>query len=130
MNDNQQMPQLKELTGAIIGAAIKVHKALGPGLLGSAYEACLAYELDRAGLKIERQKPLPLVYEDVKLDCGYRMDILVEGKVIIETKAVEKLMDIHKAQMISYLRLSGCKVGLILNFNVEILVSGVMRVSS
>jgi GxxExxY protein len=130
VNDEQDKSEINNITHAIIGAAIRVHKGLGPGLPESAYEACLAYELERAEQKFERQKPLPLIYEGVKLDCGYRMDFLVEGKVVVELKAVEKLHEIHRAQMISYLRLSGCKVGLVINFNVEVLVQGVMRVSN
>jgi GxxExxY protein len=105
-----------------------VHKALGPGLLESAYEACMAYELVEKGLKIEQQKPLPLVYKQVQLDCGYRMDLFVEEKVIVEIKAVDQLLPIHKAQMLSYLKLSGCKMGLLINFNVKLLTDGIVRV--
>ena len=120
--------ELDRIAGIIIGAAIEVHRALGPGLLESAYEACLAYELSQRGLKVERQKPLPVIYKDVKLDCGYRMDLLVEDKVVVEIKAVESLAPIHLAQMISYLRLSGCKLGLLINFHVRMLKDGVRRV--
>ena len=119
--------KLDNITGTIINCAIDVHKALGPGLLESAYEACLAFELAEQGLKIERQKPLPIVYRDVKLDCGYRLDILVEESVVIEIKVVDQIAPIHKAQLLSYLRLSECKVGLLINFNVKILKSGVSR---
>ena len=118
---------LNTITHKIIGGAIEVHRALGPGLLESAYEACLAFELAERGLKIEQQKPLPVVYKDVQLECGYRLDLLVEDAVIVELKSVSELAPIHKAQVISYLRLSGCKVGLLINFNVEVLKDGVRR---
>ena len=111
--------RLNALTERIIGAAIEVHKALGPGLLESAYETCLAYELVKRGLKVERQKPLPLTYDGVQLDCAYRMDLVVEGAVVIEVKSIAQLERVHEAQMISYLKLSGLKVGLIVNFNVR-----------
>jgi GxxExxY protein len=111
--------RLNFLTERIIGAAIDVHKALGPGLLESAYEACLYYELVKRGLSVERQKPLPLEYEGVRLDCAYRMDLVVDSAVVIEVKSVERLERVHEAQMISYLKLSGLKVGLIVNFNVK-----------
>jgi len=119
--------RLDNITGTIINCAIGVHRALGPGLLESAYEACLAFELVEQGLKIERQKPLPVVYRDVKLECGYRLDIFVEESVIAEIKVVDHLAPIHKAQLLSYLRLSECKVGLLINFNVKVLKSGVIR---
>jgi GxxExxY protein len=119
--------KLDEITSQIIGAAVDVHRQLGPGLLESAYEACLAFELMERGLTIERQKALPIIYRDVKLDCGYRIDILVEDAVIVELKAVEKLESIHQAQLISYLRLSGHKLGLLINFNVKVLKSGIRR---
>jgi GxxExxY protein len=120
--------EINRITEAIIGAAIAVHKTLGPDLLESAYEACMAYELVEKGLKIEQQKPLPLVYKQVYLDCGYRMDLFVEEKVIVEIKAVDQLLPIHKAQVLSYLKLSGCKMGLLMNFNVKLLTDGIMRV--
>ncbi len=104
--------RLNRITDSIIGAAIEVHRALGPGLLESAYEACLVFELAERGLKIEQQKPLPVVYRQVKLDCGYRLDILAEEAVIVEVKVVDRLAPIHRAQLLSYLRLSNCKVGL------------------
>ena len=104
-----------------------MHRALGPGLLESAYEACLAFELKKRGLRIEQQKPLPLVYEQVKLECGYRIDLLVEGAVVIEVKSVDALAPIHEAQVLSYLKLSGCKVGLLINFNVPVLKNGMRR---
>ncbi len=109
---------------------LKVHKSLGPGLLESAYQECLDYELRKTTLKIERQKPLPLVYEEVKLDCGYRLDFMVNRKVIIEIKSIEALNDIHLAQILTYLRLSECKVGLLINFNVIKLTNGLKRVAN
>ena len=111
----------------IIGAAISVHKELGPGLLESAYEACLAYEIIEKDLKIERQKSLPITYRGIHLDCGYRIDLLVEEKVIVEIKAVERMEPIHDAQVLSYLKLSGCEVGLLINFNVKLLRHGIRR---
>jgi len=118
---------LNEITEAIIGAAIAVHRELGPGLLESAYEACLAYELAERDLKVERQKGLPVTYRGVQLDCGYRIDLLVEEQVVVELKAVERLEPIHEAQLLSYLKLSGCKVGLLINFNVKLLKNGIRR---
>ncbi|MCB0722386.1 MAG: GxxExxY protein [Ignavibacteriae bacterium] len=117
-----------DLTELIIGCAIKVHKVLGPGLLESAYEECLVYELAKNGLKVKRQVPIPIVYEEVKLDCGYRLDLLVNDSVIIEIKAVEALNKIHLAQILSYLKLSNHKLGLIINFNVLKLIDGIKRV--
>ena len=122
-------PELNPLTQKIIGAAIEVHRHLGPGLLESAYEACLAYELEKLGLAVERQKPLPLIYKEVRLDQGYRLDILVEGKVVVELKVVEDFTPVHEAQMLSYLKLSGCPVGLLLNFDVILLKDGIRRFS-
>ncbi|MCA9952161.1 MAG: GxxExxY protein [Anaerolineales bacterium] len=115
------------LTDKIIGAAIEVHKYLGPGLLESAYETCLAYELNALGLKAEQQKPLPVIYKDIFLDHGYRIDLLVEGTVIVELKTVEEITDVHKAQILSYLKFSGCKTGLLINFNVALLKNGIQR---
>ena len=117
-----------EISEKIIGCAMRVHSKLGPGLLESAYEACLAYELSKAGLRFERQKPLPLVYEEVKLDVGYRLDLLVEGKVIVDPKSVDGLAPIHVAQILTYLRLTGCKLGLLINFHVVHLRDGIKRV--
>lgn len=117
-----------ELTGVIIGCAMKVHTALGPGLLESAYEACLDYELNKTGLNVGKQKPLPLVYEDVKLECGYRLDLIVENKVIVEIKSIESLNPIYSVQLLTYLKLSNCKLGLLLNFNVLHLKDGIKRV--
>ena len=120
--------RLNKISGAIIGAAMEVHRTLGPGLLESAYEACLAFELAERGLRLERQKPLPVVYREVKLDCGYRMDLLVESSVVVEIKSVEALAPIHTAQLLSYLRLAHCPLGLLINFNVEVLKEGIRRV--
>ncbi len=119
--------RLNGITESIIGAAIQVHRTLGPGLLESAYEYCLAYELGKRGLRVEQQKPLPLVYEQVKLDCGYRIDLLVEGSVVVEVKSVDALAPIHEAQVITYLKLSGCKLGLLINFNVPVVKDGIHR---
>ena len=119
--------ELNKITKTVIAAAIKVHRELGPGLLESAYEACLAYELFERGFLAERQKALPIKYRDVKLDCGYRIDLLVERKIIIELKTVERFEPIHQAQILSYLMLSGCKVGLLINFNVKVLKAGIKR---
>ncbi len=117
-----------QLSSQIIGSAIKIHKALGPGLLESAYHTCLHYELTKSGLSVEKEKPMPLIYEEVKLDCGYRVDLLVENKLIVEIKAVEAVHPVHKAQLLTYLKLSGCKLGLLINFNVPLLKDGVHRV--
>lgn len=119
--------ELNKLTETIIGAAIEVHRMLEPGLLESAYEACLAFELTERGISLERQKELPVIYKTVRVDCGYRIDLLVEEKVIVELKCVEKIIPIHEAQLISYLKLSGCKVGLLINFNVTQLTDGIRR---
>ena len=116
-----------EVSEKIIGCAIEVHKSLGPGLLESAYLECLFYELQSMGLKVEKQRALPLVYKEIKLDAGYRLDLIVEDKVIIEVKSVEALNDVHVAQVLTYLKLSGCKVGLLMNFNVLRLVEGLKR---
>jgi GxxExxY protein len=123
------MAESNEITGQIIGAAIEVHKFLGPGLLESAYEACLVYELAQRKVKVERQKPLPVVYKNVKLDTGYRIDLLVENEVLVELKAVEFLLPVHEAQILSYMKLSECKLGLLINFNVKLLKQGIKRFS-
>ena len=122
--------RLNKVTETIIGAAMTVHRALGPGLLESAYEACILHELTQAGLKVVQQKPLPIIYKGVTLDCGYRLDLMVEDEVIVEIKAIEKLLPIHTAQLMSYLKLAGCNVGLLINFNVEVLKHGIQRVVS
>ena len=115
------------LTEQILRAAFKVHTELGPGLLESAYEECLYYELKQAGFIVEKQKALPLIYHEVKLDAGYRIDLLVENAVVVEVKAVEALNDVHTAQVLTYLKLSACKIGLLLNFNVASLKYGIKR---
>lgn len=119
--------QNNDLTRNIIGAAIEVHKLLGPGLLESAYEECLAREFALRGIRFERQKPAPVVYKDVKLECGYRMDFLVDGQVVVELKAVEALAPVHEAIVLTYLRLSGCRLGLLINFNVPVPKDGIRR---
>ncbi len=116
-----------ELTHTIIGAAIEVHRQLGPGLLESAYEECLARELTVRGLGYQRQKAVPVVYKEVKLECGYRMDILVEDRIVLELKSVEALNPVHEATILTYLRLSGRSLGLLINFNVAILKDGIRR---
>jgi GxxExxY protein len=117
-----------EISEKVIGCAIQVHRELGPGLLESSYEECLYYELIQSGLLVEKQKPLPLVYKEVNLDCGYRLDLLVEKKVIVEIKSVEALNDIYLAQVLTYLKLSNCKLGLLMNFNVVLLKDGIKRI--
>jgi GxxExxY protein len=120
--------QLNKLTEAIIGAAIEVHRELGPGLLESTYEVCLVFELLQRGLKVEKQKELPVIYKGVRIECGYRLDVVVDDLVIVELKSVEKLDRIHEAQVMSYLKLSGKHVGLLINFNVLQLVKGLKRI--
>ena len=117
-----------EISGQIIGAAIEVHRALGPGLLESAYKECLYYKLFQAGLNVEKEKPMPLIFEEVLLECGYRIDLLVENKVVIEVKSVESLNDVHLAQTLTYMKLGGYKLGLLVNFNVVKLKDGIKRV--
>ena len=117
-----------EISKLVFDCALKVHQNLGPGLLESAYEECLFYELSKTGLKIEKQKPLPLIYEDVKLEVGYRIDIMIENKFIIEIKAVDALNDVHLAQVLTYLKLSNCKLGMLINFNVTLIKNGIRRI--
>ena len=117
-----------EISKIVFEAALKVHKVLGPGLLESAYEECLFYELKKSNLKVEKQKQLPLVYEEVRLEVGYRIDIIIEDKFIVEIKSVEALNDVHLAQILTYLRLTNCKLGLLINFNVKLLKNGVRRI--
>ena len=117
------------LSNEIIGAAIEVHKQLGSGLLESAYEECLAHEFTLRQIPFERQKPLPVVYKGTKLDVGYRLDLLVDGLVVVELKAIERFAPIHEAQMITYLKLTNCKLGLLLNFNVILMKHGIKRVA-
>ena len=117
-----------ELSKIVFNCALKVHQNLGPGLLESAYEECLFYELMKTGLDIQKQKALPLVYEEVKLDIGYRIDIIIENKLILEIKSVEALNDIHFAQLLTYLKLTNCKLGMLINFNVTLIKNGIKRV--
>ena len=122
------MESINDLSYQIIGASYKVHSALGPGLLESAYKECLYYVLAKEGLFVEKEKALPLVFEKVKLEAGYRIDLLVENKLVIEIKAVEAFTDVHMAQVLTYLKLSGCKLGLLLNFNVADMKKGIKRI--
>ncbi|HNW99072.1 MAG TPA: GxxExxY protein [Bacteroidales bacterium] len=117
-----------ELSNIVIGLAIEVHTALGPGLLESAYKECLYYKINKAGLFVEKEKPMPLIFEEVKLDCGYRIDLAIERKLVIEIKSVEALNDIHLAQTLTYLKLGNYKLGLLINFNVLRLKEGIKRV--
>ena len=119
--------EFDELSGKIIGCAIEVHKNLGPGLLESAYERCLSYELIAAGLRHDMQKELPIDYKGLKLDTGYRIDLIVENEVIVELKSVDKVLPIHEAQLLTYMKLAGIKVGLLINFNVKKLKEGIRR---
>jgi GxxExxY protein len=123
MNEN-------EISNKIIGLAIEVHKSLGPGLLESAYKECLFYKLQKSGLLVEKEKSMPLIFEEVKLECGYRIDILVENKVVIELKSVESLNDVHLAQTLTYMKLGGYKLGLLINFNVTLLKNGIKRIAN
>jgi len=116
-----------EITKRIIGCAIEVHKILGPGLLESAYETCLFYELQNAGLRVERQKPVPVVYKEIKLDCGYRLDIIVEDCVIIELKTVDAFIPVHEAQILTHMKFAKKNLGLLINFNVTLLKDGIRR---
>jgi GxxExxY protein len=120
--------RLNQITEKIIGCAIEVHRALGPGLLESAYEECLCFELSQNGLNFERQVPLPVVYKGVKLDCGYRMDLVVENLVIVEIKAIAHILPVHEAQVLSYLKLDNKPLGLLLNFHVSVLKNGIKRI--
>ena len=117
-----------EISKIIFSYALKVHKALGPGLLESSYEECMYYDLNKSGLHVQKQKALPLIYEEVNLEIGYRIDLIVEDKVIIELKAVEILNDVHLAQILTYLKLSNCKLGMLINFNVSLIKNGIRRV--
>lgn len=115
------------LTGKIIGCAIEVHKILGPGLLESAYEECLAFELSKVGLSVKRQKPVPVIYKEIKLECGYRIDLLVENEVVIELKSIDGFAPVHTAQILTYMKFAEKKIGLLINFNVTKLVDGIKR---
>jgi GxxExxY protein len=119
--------ELNEITQKIIGCAIQVHKSLGPGLLESAYEECLSYELIKNGLNIKRQQPTPVVYKEIKLECGYRIDILVENAIVIELKVVDEFNPVHEAQILTYMKFSNKSLGLLINFNVTILKNGIRR---
>lgn len=119
---------INQLSNKIIGAAIEVHKALGPGLLESAYEECLCHELNGNDLSFERQKALPVVYKGKRLDCGYKLDIVIENTIVLELKSCDQIEPIHKAQILTYLKLSGLKLGLLLNFNVPIMRDGIVRI--
>ncbi len=119
--------ELNELSEKIIGCAIKVHRTLGPGLLESTYEVCLVHELKRAGLTVERQVPLPVIYDGIQLDAGYQLDVLVEDTIILELKSVESILPIHEAQLLTYLKLANKKLGLLINFNVTLLKNGIKR---
>jgi len=123
----QSLEAINEITGKIIGASFKVHSELGPGLLENSYKECLAYVLSKEGLWVEKEKPLPLVYQEVRLGVGYRLDLLVEKAVIVEIKAIDALADVHTAQVLTYLKLTQCKVGLLINFNVADLKKGIKR---
>jgi GxxExxY protein len=124
----QEADRLDQISRGIIGAAIEVHRHLGPGLLESAYQSCLVFELRKLGFKVDEQEALPIVYKEIKLDCGYRLDLVVEDEIIVEIKAVESLLPIHEAQLLSYLRLAHKKVGLLINFHVPVLKSGLKRI--
>ena len=124
---SSEADRLNAITNQIIGAAIDVHRELGPGMLESSYEACLMYELLQRSLRVDRQKPASIVYKNQTLDCGYRIDLLVENEVIIELKAVETILPVHEAQLLSYLRLTNKSVGLLINFHVDVLKSGIRR---
>lgn len=119
-----------ELSKIVVNSAYKVHNSLGPGLLESAYEECLFYELNKTGLLIEKQKPLPLIYEEIRLEIGYRIDLIIENKLIVEIKSVETLNDVHFAQLLTYLKLTDCKLGLLINFNVALIKSGIKRIAN
>jgi GxxExxY protein len=122
------LPDINEITSRIIKAAIEVHRTLGPGLFESVYLACLLHELRQAGLRYETQKPLPITYKGVRLDCGFRLDLIVEGTVVIEVKSVSLIAPVHRAQLKTYLVLTGCRAGLLINFNVPALKDGLIRV--
>ena len=128
LNPSVEEDSANRITGEIIGAAIEVHKVLGPGLLESAYEECLCHELGIRGVAFKRQVPLPMEYKGLKLDCGYRLDLVVEDQIIVELKSVNKIDPIHEAQLLTYLRLKRARLGLIINFNVVLLKDGVRRI--
>ena len=119
--------EINKLSGIIVGCAIKVHKQLGPGLLESAYQECLFYELQQAGIEVKKEVPMPIEYKEVKLDHGYRLDLLVENKIVVELKTVELINDVHQAQLLTYLKLGNYKLGLLINFHVTLLKNGIKR---
>lgn len=123
----EKIRKMDKLTEKVIGIAIAMHRTLGPGLLESAYEQCLAYDISKAGIQFKRQVELPVRYKEVNIDCGYRVDFLIEDMLIVELKAVGAITPVHQAQILTYLRLSGCKVGLLINFNVKVLKDGIRR---
>ena len=125
-----EFDEINKITEAIIGSAIEVHRTLGPGLLESAYEACLVFELTQRGFQVEQQKSLPVMYKGMRVDAGYRLDLLVNDTVIVEIKAIDKLAPIHSAQLMSYLKLSEKKIGLLINFNVKLLKDGLKRIAN
>lgn len=129
MADKAISPELDRIAAEIVDAGFQVHKALGPGLLESAYEECVAHELRERGLDVRKQVPMPIAYRGVNLDAGYRIDLLVNSCVVVEVKAIETLLPIHQAQVMTYLRLSGCRLGFLMNFNVQMFKSGVRRVA-
>jgi GxxExxY protein len=127
--NNESIPEhLNRLSGRVVNAAYKVHKTLGPGLLESVYEVCLVHELTKSGIIAERQVPLPVVYDELKLEAGFRVDVFVERQLVVELKAVEGLLPIHRAQVLTYLKLSGRRLGMLINFNVPVLREGIRRV--
>ena len=119
--------EFDDLSNRVIGCAIRVHRELGPGLLESTYEQCVAYELIQSGIPFKIQQPIPVVYKEIKLDCGYRVDLLVEGRLIVELKSVEQLLKIHEAQVLTYMKLANIRIGLLINFNVQMLKKGIKR---
>jgi hypothetical protein len=123
-----EIQNLNEISYAIIGCAYKVHRQLGPGLLESTYEVCLEYELKKAGLQVQRQVYIPVIYESIKLDAGYKIDLLIENQIIVELKAIDKIAPVHQAQLMAYLKLSGKQLGLLINFNVPDLQQGIKRI--
>lgn len=128
INNSIKNSEENELAKIVVNAGFNIHKTLGPGLLESAYEECLFYELSKKGLIVEKQKVLPLVYEEVKLDAGYRLDLMIEGKLIVEIKSVENLNNLHMAQILTYLKLSKCRLGLLMNFNAVLFKDGIKRI--
>jgi GxxExxY protein len=124
---DDSIDELNQLSEQVIGCAIKVHRSLGPGLLESAYEVCLAHEMQKAGLSVKRQVPVPVIYDGLKLEAGYQLDLVIEDRLIIELKSVEAILPIHEAQLITYLKLTGIKLGLLINFNVALLKNGIKR---